>query len=381
MTNLALALAFVVQAHPIAQIDTIVQDGIRDGVYPGAVVVVGMRDSVLLARGYGHLTWLSEAAVPSPDSTLYDLASLTKVVATTPAAMLLADRERLDLDRPVQDHLPDFVGEGKSAVTVRDLLSHSSGLRAFLPLNTLSETAAAGRARVLSETLRWPRGTRVVYSDLNAMLLGWVVEEASGLPLDEFVEIDLYGPLDMKETRFNLPPSVRHRAAPINIWRGQAIRGVVHDQNAARLNGVAGHAGLYSTGMDLARYAQWYLRRGVSSSGVSLVEPATMAMFTSRARGGRALGWEMRDTASTENTGSLLSPEAFGHGGFTGTSIWIDPVTGVFVVFLTNRVYAPRASRSITRLKVVRGRLADAAVLLKERSCRLLAVIESTERC
>ncbi|MCZ6916175.1 MAG: serine hydrolase [Gemmatimonadetes bacterium] len=370
------AFALMGQAHPVAEIDTVIRDGIDAGIYPGAVVVVGNADSVLLAKGYGRLTWGPDAAVPSPDSTLYDLASLTKVVATTPAMMLLADRGMVDLDAPVEHYLPDFVGENKSAVTVRHLLSHTSGLRAFLPLDTLTENAEEARARVMAEPLRWRPGSRVEYSDLNAMLLGWTIEAAAGMPLDAFVDAELFGPLDMGDTRFNLPRALRSRAAPINVWRGHPIQGVIHDQNAVRLDGVSGHAGLYSTGLDLARYAQWYLRRGFLDDGRSLLRPETVELFTAADTGNRALGWEIRDTTSTENTGALLSPQAFGHGGFTGTSIWIDPARDVFVILLTNRVYAPRTRRSITGLKQVRGRLADASVRLKDRSCRLLASLE-----
>ena len=213
------------------------------------------------------------------------------------------------------------------------------------------------------------------------MLLGWVVEAVAGRSLDVFAESDLFAPLGMSETRFNLPRSEWDRAAPINVWRGHVIRGVIHDQNSARLDGVAGHAGLYSSGSDLARYAQWYLRDGKTRTGRALVDAATVDLFTRPGRGLRALGWEGRDTTSTENTGSLLSSAAFGHGGFTGTSIWIDPVGDLFVVFLTNRVFAPRVRGSITRLKETRGKLADAAVRLKEHSCRVLASVGKPGSC
>ena len=380
MINL-LVLLLTAQTPPLAEIDTIVRDGIGAGVYPGAVVVVGTADAVLLAKGYGRLTWTGGSGVPSPDSTLYDLASLTKVVATTPAIMLLIDRGLVDLDRPVRDYLAGFKGEGKDAVTVRHLLSHTSGLRAFLPLNTLADDAEDARELVMSEPLRWRPGTRVEYSDLNAMLVGWIVEAVSRTPLDEFVRDELYVPLGMNQTRFNLPRSARSRAAPINVWHGQPIRGVIHDQNAARLNGVAGHAGLYSTGRELALFAQMQLRRGTLGDGVSLVRPETVDAFTRPGQGRRALGWAMNDTTSSDDTGTLLSPQAYGHGGFTGTSIWIDPSQNVFVILLTNRVYAPRTRRSITRLKAVRGRLADAALRLKERSCGLLRALEGAARC
>jgi CubicO group peptidase (beta-lactamase class C family) len=302
-------------------------------------------------------------------------------VATTPAIMLLVDRGLLDLERPVRDYLPEFVGDGKDAVVVRDLLAHTSGLRAFLPLNTLTDNAADARDTVMSEPLRWPPGRRVEYSDLNAMLLGWIVEAVSGTSLDDFVRRELHAPVGMEQTQFNLPRSVRRRAAPINVWRGTPIQGVIHDQNAARFDGVSGHAGLYSTGRDLARFAQMLLRRGAADGVVVVLEPETVDAFTEPGPGHRALGWEINDTTTSENTGTLLSPQAYGHGGFTGTSIWIDPTRNVFVVLLTNRVYAPRTGRSITRLKGIRADLADAAVRLKQRSCRLLEALGGTARC
>lgn len=368
-TLLVLAtLLATAQEDAARQIDRAVLAGIDAGAFPGAVVVVGTQRRVLLAKGYGSLTW-SGSTTPDPDSTLWDLASLTKVVATTAAAMLLVDRGRLDLDRAVQEYLPGFAGEGKHAVTVRHLLAHQSGLRAFLPLNTLANTAEEARQTVLREPLRSAPGGRVEYGDLNAMVLGWIVERVSGRGLDEFAAQEIFGPLGMSETRYRLPRALRRRAAPVGLWRGHAIAGELHDQNAVRLGSVSGHAGLYSTGGDLARYAQFWLRRGQTAAGLQLVRAETVRDFAHRRRGNRALGWEMRDTTTTENTGSLLTPAAFGHGGFTGTSIWIDPEQDLFVVLLTNRVYAPRTRRSITTLKQVRGRLADAAVMLRRARC------------
>lgn len=370
--TLLIAAAFLLQqVHPVAEMERVVERGIREGAYPGAVVVVGTVDTVLFARGYGHLTWAADAPTPSPDSTLYDLASLTKVVATTPALMRLADRGVLSLDDPVRRYLTDFQGDGKEAVTIRHLLSHTSGLRAFLPLNTLTETAAAARGRVMEEPLRRRPGAVAEYSDLNAMLMGWVIEAATGMSLDSVVAREVTQPLGMRDTRYKLPRSLHARAAPINRWRGHPIRGVVHDQNAERLNGIAGHAGLYSTGRDLARYAMMYLARGRAGDAV-YVRPEIVAEFTARRAGNRALGWEVNDTTSTDNTGTRLSALAFGHGGYTGTSIWIDPGTNVFVILLTNRTFAPRTPRSITRLKAVRADLADAAVRLKEHICRVV---------
>lgn len=362
-----LALALQVGAH--AAIDSAIARGIDGGAFPGAVVMVGTRGRLLHAAGYGHFTWSAESAVPHPDSTLFDLASLTKVVATTPAAMVLVEQGDLELDRAVQDYLPEFRGEGKERVTVRHLLEHRTGLRAFLPLNERAGTAEQARELVLTEPLRYEPGGRVVYSDLNAMLLGWLIERVSGVPLDTFVLQRVYQPAGMTETRFRPPRSLWGRIAPVGLWRGYVIAGRLHDQNAVRLGGVSGHAGLYSTGADLARYAQLLLNGGQTPAGDYVVQPETVREFTRRRPGNRSLGWEMRDTTTQENTGSLLSSAAYGHGGFTGTSIWIDPQRDLFVIVLTNRVFAPRTRRSITRLKEVRGRVADAAVALRASVC------------
>ncbi|MBI4420856.1 MAG: beta-lactamase family protein [Gemmatimonadetes bacterium] len=367
--SMLVTLVLAAQLGAIEQLERAVTGGIRAGVFPGAVVVVGTRDSLLLARGYGHFTWSSRSPRPDPDSTLYDLASLTKVVATTPAIMLLVEGGRMSLDRPVRDYLPEFTGPGKASVTVRHLLAHTSGLPAFLRLDTLARDAAGARQVVLQEPLRWSPGAHMEYSDLNAMLLGWIVERVSGQTLDRFVADQVFGPVRMTQTLFRPPRLLHRRAAPVNLWRGHPIAGAVNDQNAARLGGVAGHAGLFSTAHDLARLAQLFLNGGATREGRALFRPATVAAFTRPAGHHRALGWELRDTTTSDNAGTAMSPAAFGHTGFTGTSLWIDPAPGLFVVILTNRVYAPRARRSITRLKAIRGEIADAAVALGEQVC------------
>jgi CubicO group peptidase (beta-lactamase class C family) len=363
---------WLAQLSAAADVERAVADGIRRGAFPGAVVVVGTRDSILLARGFGHLTWTASSGIPSPDSTLYDLASLTKVVATTPAIMLLVERGQVRLDAPVIQYLPEFTGEGKASVTVRDLLAHMSGLRAFLRLDTLARNPASARQVVLQEPLRWKPRSRVEYSDLNAMLLGWIVERVSGLPLDRFVATQLFEAMGLESAQFNPPRSLRRRVAPNGLWRGHVIAGSVHDQNAARLGGVSGHAGLFATGADLARYAQLYLNGGSTKGGRRIFTAETVSRFTRPEARGRALGWELRDTTTADNAGRLMGPAAFGHTGFTGTSLWIDPERGVFVVVLTNRVYAPRSRRSITILKQVRGAVADAAVGMVSEPCSVM---------
>ena len=369
MSTLTLVVAMT-QLAAAAEVERAMSSGIREGVFPGAVVVIGTRDSILLARGYGHLTWSAKSSVPDPDSTLYDLASLTKVVATAPSIMLLVERGKIQLDKPVQYYLPEFAGPDKEQVAVWNLLAHNSGLRAFLRLDTLAHDSASARKLVMQEPLRWKTGTRVEYSDLNAMLLGWIVERVSGMSLNRFATTNVFEPTGMTQTMFLPARALHRRVAPVNLWHGTPIAGLVNDQNAARLGGVAGHAGLFSTASDLARYAQTYLRSGVTTAGNRMFLPATIGLFTSRTAKNRALGWESRDTASTDNSGTRMTSAAFGHTGFTGTSVWIDPTTGVFVVILTNRVYAPRSRRSISRLKAIRGEVADAAVAFGEQACR-----------
>jgi CubicO group peptidase (beta-lactamase class C family) len=367
---LALTLISVcAQLTAVADVERAITSGIREGVFPGAVVVIGTRDSILLARGYGHLTWAPTSSVPDPDSTLYDLASLTKVVATTPSIMLLVEKGLVQLDRPVQYYLPEFAGVGKEDVSVWNLLAHNSGLRAFLRLDTLAHDSSTARQIVVREPLSWKPGTRVEYSDLNAMLLGWIVERVSRIPLGRFASANVFAPLGMSQTMFVPPRLVHRRTAPTNLWHGTPIAGAVNDQNAARLGGVSGHAGLFSTGSDMARYAQLYLRGGLTRDGKRLLLPGTIDLFTKRAAGSRALGWEARDTTKADNSGKLMSAAAFGHTGFTGTSVWIDPQQGVFAVVLTNRVYSTRAKRPFTRIKQIRGEVADAAVSLGTERC------------
>ena len=369
MNAVLFSLLLVQQPPAAAELRRVVESGVRRGVFPGAVVVIGTRDSIAFAGGFGHLTWSPQSATPSPATTLYDLASLTKIVATTPAIMLLVERGRVDLDAPVARYLPEFTGPGKEAVSVRSLLTHTSGLRAFLRLDTLARDPAGARRIVMAEALRWAPGRRVEYSDLNAMLLGWVVESVSGSPLDRFVASDLFPALGMADARFNPPKSLHARVAPTGLWRGHAIAGAVHDQNAARLAGVSGHAGLFATGMDVARFAQAFLNRGLTPDGRRVFRPETVDLFTRPHADLRALGWELRDTTTSDNAGRRMGPRAFGHTGFTGTSLWIDPGHGVFVVVLTNRVYAPRARTSITFLKEIRGRVADVAVTMAGAPC------------
>jgi len=374
-----LGLILLLQAAPAATtrpsfeaatFDPLALEGIRQGAYAGAALVVGRRDSVLFAKGYGHLTWSPTSRAVDPESTLYDLASVTKVMATTPALMLLVERGRVRLDAPVATYLPELQGTGTAGVTVRQLLTHTSGLRADIPdpeLKALRDSAAVMR-RVLAEAPRVAPGTRVIYSDLNAILLGAVVQRVTGEPLDVFAARELFSPLGLGATMFRPPASFRPRIAPTGVWRGHPIAGVVSDGSAFKLRGVSGNAGLFASAMDVARFAQFMLREGALPDGRRLLKPETVRLFTSKSadfRHGseaRALGWQALPTGErVSSAGTLFGPRSYGHTGWTGTSLWIDPDRDLFVVLLTNRAFAPRARRPFTVLKGVRGRIADAA--------------------
>ena len=350
--------------------DSIVLSGINQGAYPGAVLVIGRRESLLYEKGYGRLTWSPGAPADRPDSTLFDLASLTKAVATTTAAMILVDRGQLKLDAPVATYLPEFNGKGATAITVRMLLTHTSGLRGDLPvpeLKALPDGAALLRT-VLAETPRTTPGTRVVYSDLNFVLMGEIVRRLAGVPLDEFVSSQILQPLGLSETRYRPPRGLVRRTAPTGLWHGHPIAAEVNDPTAAKAGGVSGNAGLFSTGEDLARFAQFLLRGGTAPDGHRVVSAATVKLFTTRSPQAdvgpdhRALGWQAVPTdEEVSSAGTLFGPRSFGHTGWTGTSLWVDPDRDLFVILLTNRAFAPRARKPFTVLKTVRGRLADAA--------------------
>ena len=245
------------------------------------VVVIGRSDSIIYARGYGHFTWSPKSPVPAPDSTLWDIASITKVMGTASAVMRLVDAGHVNLDAPVGRYLPRFAGGLKDQVTVRMLLDHTSGLRSYAPLFKQARSRAQAIDLLYSERpIRRP-GDLPVYSDLNAIFLGLLVEAVSGMPLDRFVGREVFEPLDLQQTTYRPSAVLRRRTMPSAVWRGQPVQGQVNDPNAAILGGAAGHAGIFSTGLDLARYAQVWLRLGSGPKG-QWVSAATIRRFLTR---------------------------------------------------------------------------------------------------
>jgi serine-type D-Ala-D-Ala carboxypeptidase len=335
-----------------------------DSAFPGAYVVVGNRDSVYVRYGVGSLDW---APSPTPDeNTLWDMASLTKVTGMTSAMMLLTEAGKVDLDAPVSRYIPEFRGPDKERVTVRHLLTHSSGMPAWRPLYKETYSPAEARALAIATPLDTLPGSRMVYSDLGAIILGQIVERVSGETLDQYLATHVFRPLGMASTQYRPDSSLLPRIAPTEYdpWRQRHIRGEVHDENAYGLGGVSGHAGLFSSGHDVARLTRMYLNGGVLD-GKRFVSAATIARFTTvqdSAFSNRALGWETPN--GLNSAGHLMKRPAFGHTGFTGTSIWVDPSRDLFVILLTNRV---NPTRQNLRIGGVRTALADVVVRVLDR--------------
>ena len=361
---LMLGVAVHVAAQRFSAVDHAVRSGIDTGIYPGAVVVVGRSDTILYAHGYGNYTWSASSRVPDIATTRWDLASLTKVVATTSATAVLVQKHKLDLDAPVSRYLPEFAGGKKNEVTVRMLLNHTSGMPAYVKLWQKAKTVDAARRELFAVPLRRAPGASAEYSDLNAMLAGLVVERVSGAPLATFVDSAVFAAIGMTSTHFRLAPTDKVFAVPTGRYRGTPVGGVVNDQNAVALGGVSGHAGVFSTGLDMARFAQAWLK--ASDNHGDWLNRKTVNEFLTRSDHSdtRVLGWDTPIAAGGTKTslyGECATKTTFGHTGWTGTEIWIDPKQDLFVVLLTNRSFAPRnPKQSFVELKEVRAKVADA---------------------
>lgn len=329
-------------AAPTATLDDIavaVEDEIDGGRIPGAVVVVGRDGAVVYRRAFGYRSLSS--VDPMTAETIFDLASLTKVIATTPAVLQLVERGRIGLDEPAATYWPAFAANGKRAITIRQLLTHYSGLGPDLPTRPDWHGYGAGLRRIVAERPVEPPGTAFVYSDTNFAALGEIVRRVSGEPLDVYCARHVFAPLGMRDTGFR--PTDLGRLAPTVYPEGSPRFGAVHDPIADRMGGVAGHAGLFSTADDVARFAQAMLDGG-GAGALRILRPSTAAQATSAANpnGGfvqRGLGWDL-DSPYAADWSGLFSPGTYGHTGYTGTSLWIDPTSRLYVVVLTNRVHA-----------------------------------------
>jgi uncharacterized protein YbbC (DUF1343 family)/CubicO group peptidase (beta-lactamase class C family) len=356
----------------LAPVEGIVRDAMRRGKIPGAVVIVGTREKVVYRRAFGYRSLIPHR-LPMTENTIFDIASLTKVVATTTAVMQLMEKGKFRLEDPVARYWPEFGANGKSDITVRELLTHYSGLRPDLDPGP-GNLGYAGTIKMISaETPVAPPGTRFIYSDINFEALGELVRRVSGEPLDSYCREHIFGPLGMRDTTFRPPRSLRSRIAPTEWRQGTMLRGVVQDPTAQRMGGVAGHAGLFSTAHDLALFARMLLNNGTLNGKRILSELSVVKMTSPQSPPGKAvlrgLGWDI-DSPFSSSRGQLYPVGSYGHTGFTGTSLWIDPVSGTFVVILTNSVHpngrgdaGPLRSRIATAVAAALGTEAQDRIL------------------
>lgn len=326
-------------------VDKLMKGGVKDSIFPGGVLLIGKDGKIIYEKGFGHLTYnLSSQEVNA--STIYDLASLTKVIATTTAVMLCIDKGLFKLEDKVVDYLPKFGKNGKDKITIQNLLLHNSGFAAYKTFYKQYSSSEQVINAIFDEKLEYPTGTKTVYSDFGFITLAKIIEKVTNKSFDEFCRDEIFLPLGMLNSKFNPPSSDYKKIAPTeldNYWRNKLVHGTVHDENSALLNGVAGHAGLFSTAKDLSFLAQMLLQKGFYQ-GNQLIKKETVELFTKRysSQSSRALGWDTKSEDSPSSSGQYFSSNSYGHTGFTGTSIWIDPDKNLFVILLTNRVYPTR---------------------------------------
>lgn len=335
-------------AARLQTIDRIVHTAMADSAFPAATAAIGRGETLTKLGAWGHPDWETDAGVET--RAVFDLASLTKVIATTTMVMLMVEDGTLELDRPVAEYVPEFGQNGKDMITIRDLLSHTGGLipfRAFYADGVRSGREV--RRRILADSLNYQPGQNMRYSDFGPITLVWVMEAVTGQPFEQLVQDRVFGPLRMYDTGFR--PARRQqdpRTIPTevdNYFRYRTLNGEVHDENAWLLGGTAGHAGLFSTAEDLATFAMMYVNEG-RVGNQQFLKPETIRLFTSRVDPGgshtRALGWDTRSRTGYSSAGAHFGPNSFGHTGFTGTSFWIDPDQDLYVILLTNRVHPTR---------------------------------------
>ena len=330
------ATAVASNTSAFAPLDTVLIDAIKNGNAPGAVLLVGHNGSIVYQKAYGKRTAGQNPEAMTMD-TIFDLASLTKVVATTTCVMRLEQLGQIKLNDPVAKYIPDFGQNGKQDVTIRMLLTHYSGLPADLDLKEAWNGTDEGYSRANAAKLINAPGSTFLYSDVGFVVLGELVQKVGGMPLDQYAQTYVFGPLGMASTRFNPPMSWGPRIAPTqrDEHTGQMVRGTVHDPTAHQMGGVAGDAGLFSTADDVAKFAQALLNGGAPILSPLIVEKMTTPQQPSNMPNVRGLGWDI-DSPFSSTRGELLPVGSFGHTGFTGTSLWIDPTTNTYVILLTN---------------------------------------------
>jgi len=341
------------KSYDFKDVESVVNNGIKDKAYPGAVVLIWQNGSIIYENSFGKFTY-DENSSDVNINTMFDLASLTKVIATTTATMLCLDRGLFNLDDKVVKYIPEFGKNNKENITIKNLLLHNSGLPAFIRFYERGLNNNEVLNEIYSSKLENIPGEKSIYSDLGFITLGKIIEKVTGKTLDKFCADEIFKPLAMNSTYFNVPDSLKKFCAPTeidNYWRMKTIQGEVHDENSYILNGVAGHAGLFSTAEDISKLMAMLMNKG-KINGKEFLKSSTIEMFIKRygSESTRALGWDTKSEKGS-TAGNFFSSNSFGHLGFTGTSVWADPVRNLFVVFLTNRVYPTRENSGLTKVR------------------------------
>jgi CubicO group peptidase (beta-lactamase class C family) len=350
---LSAELCCQIDLQKLIKIDLLINKSISDTAFPGAVVLVWKNGQIIYNKGFGNFTY-DKNSEQVTTNTLYDLASLTKVVATTNATMICCDRKLFSLDDPVVKFIPEFGQNGKDKITIKNLLLHNAGLVAWKKFYEYYSTPEEVLNDIYASKLEYEPGTKMVYSDLGFITLGKIIEKVSGKTLDKFCKDEIFTPLKMNSTFFNPGDSIKKLCAPTevdNYWRKKTLQGEVHDETSAMLNGVAGHAGLFSTAEDISKLISVLVNKG-KLEGDNFIKQSTVELFTKRysEQSTRALGWDTKSEKGS-SSGDYFSLNSFGHTGFTGTSIWVDPDKNLFVVFLTNRVYPTRDNFKLGKVR------------------------------
>lgn len=359
-----IAIADII-AGDYSEIDKTVNTGISNSFYPGAQLLIGNENNIIYKQNYGNFTY-DEFSNIVTDESMFDIASLTKVVATTTSIMILYNNGRIDLNEYVSKYIPEFKSNGKDEIKVINLLVHNSGLEAWRPFYKTCSTKEDVLAEIFEAELNYPIGSKTLYSDLNAVLLGLIVERITGTSLDKFCMENIFVNLGMKNSSFNPEESFKKNILPTEndaYWRMRQIQGEVHDETASLMGGVSGNAGMFSNATDLYKFMQMMLKEGmyynVFSRGLKeerMFKPEIVRMFTAKYPetnyfNTRALGWETKPEQKRADVripcGELISENCFGHTGFTGTSIWCDIDRKLIIIFLTNRIYPSRENYGI----------------------------------
>ncbi|MBK8554190.1 MAG: serine hydrolase [Ignavibacteria bacterium] len=366
---LMITFRFNAYSYDFSAVDDIVSGGIINNAFPGAQLLIGNKDDILYSKCYGNYTY-DEFSRTVTDESVFDLASITKVVATTSAIMKLYEQQKFNLTDKVSAYIPEFGNNGKEDITILNLLLHNSGLIAFVPFYKTYSTKGEVLEAIYNIGLDYPVNTKSIYSDLNAVMLGLLVEKISGMDLNEYCKQNIFIPLDMHSTMFVPEDKYKERILPTemdNYWRMRLLQGEVHDETTSILGGISGNAGLFSNATDLYKFMRVMLNNGEYYNPYSrglkeekLFSPEIISLFTTKYtdvayENSRALGWDTKPQQNSSKyripCGELISENCFGHTGYTGTSIWCDKDRGLIIIFLTNRVYPSRENYGIRDIR------------------------------